>query len=327
MMGILYEHPEWFKPLFAEIDRRGLAWEPLLAHRQRFDPANGRIPFSLLFNRVSPSSYLRGHTSAIFYAREYLARLDALGVPVINGHAAYQFEVSKARQIALLARLGLPHPRSVVVNAPEEVEAAAAQLTYPIMVKPNIGGSGALMRRFVSAGEVREAVREGPLNLGLDHIGIVQEYHPPADDSIVRVESLDREYLYAIRIETDASQGFNLCPADICQVDDAAPPAPTGRDFDFCAVDASSKRALRIEAYSPPPQILEDVLRINAAAHLDLGGVEYLRSTRDGQIYYYDINALSNFVTDAPRLLGFDPFVKLVDYVEHRVDKARETAA
>lgn len=326
MIGVLYEHPEWFKPLFAEMNRRGLAWEPLLAHQQRFDPAMGRVPYSLLFNRVSPSSYLRGHTSAIFYAREYLARLDAVGVPVINGHAAYQLEVSKARQLALLARLGLPHPRSLVVNAPEEVEGAAAQLTYPIMVKPNIGGSGALMRRFASAGEVREVLRAGQLDLGLDHIGIVQEYHPPADDSIVRVESLDREYLYAIRIETDADQGFNLCPADICQVD-AAPPAPAESEFDFCAVDANGKRALRIEAYSPPAQIVEDVLRINAAAHLDLGGVEYLRSARDGQIYYYDINALSNFVTDAPRLLGFDPFVRLVDYVERRVDKARETAA
>jgi hypothetical protein len=326
MIGVLFEHPAWFKPLFAEMDRRGIAWEPLLAHQQRFDPAMGRVPYSLLFNRVSPSSYLRDHSSAIFYAREYLARLDAVGVPVINGHAAYQVEVSKARQIALLARLGLPHPRSVVVNAPQEVEPAAAQLTYPIMVKPNIGGSGALMRRFASAGEVREAVREGQLNLGLDHIGIVQEYHPPADDSIVRVESLDREYLYAIRIETDPGQGFNLCPADICQVD-AASPAPEGSEFDLCVVDASGKRALRIEAYSPPAEIVEDVLRINAAAHLDLGGVEYLRSARDGQIYYYDINALSNFVTDAPRLLGFDPFVRLVDYVERRLEKAQETAA
>jgi hypothetical protein len=327
MIAVLYEHPEWFKPLFAEMDRRGLAWEPLLAYQQRFDPATVRVPFSLLFNRVSPSSYLRGHSSAIFYAREYLARLDAVGIPVINGHAAYQVEVSKARQIALLARLGLPHPRSAVVNAPEEVEAAAAQLNYPIMVKPNIGGSGALMRRFASAGEVREALREGQLNLGLDHIGIVQEYHPPADHSIVRVESLDREYLYAIRIQTDPDQGFNLCPADICQVDGAASPAPAGNEFDLCAVDAGSKRALRIEAYSPAPQIVEDVLRINAAAHLDLGGVEYLRSARDGRIYYYDINALSNFVTDAPRLLGFDPFVKLVDYVERRLEASRASAA
>jgi len=29
-------------------------------------------------------------------------------------------------------------------------------------------------------------------------------------------------------------------------------------------------------------------------------------------------NALSNFVTDAPRLVGFDPFVRFVDYIEQR---------
>jgi len=31
---------------------------------------------------------------------------------------------------------------------------------------------------------------------------------------------------------------------------------------------------------------------------------------------YHDINALSNFVAGAPRVVGFDPFVKLADYLE-----------
>ena len=60
------------------------------------------------------------------------------------------------------------------------------------------------------------------------------------------------------------------------------------------------------------------VLRIAEAAHLDVGGVEYLVDDRDGEIYYYDINALSNFVTDAERVVGFDPFVKLVDFLALR---------
>jgi len=37
---------------------------------------------------------------------------------------------------------------------------------------------------------------------------------------------------------------------------------------------------------------------------------------RDGSLVYYDINALSNFVADAPRVIGFDPFQKLADYLE-----------
>jgi hypothetical protein len=68
----------------------------------------------------------------------------------------------------------------------------------------------------------------------------------------------------------------------------------------------------------PPQSVNEDVLRIYPSAHIDIGGVEYLESERDGAIYLYDINPISNFVTDAPRLVGFDPFVRFVDYLERR---------
>jgi hypothetical protein len=62
--------------------------------------------------------------------------------------------------------------------------------------------------------------------------------------------------------------------------------------------------------------VVKDVERIVAAGGIDVGGVEYLNDARDGQRYYYDINALSNFVADAPRVVGFDPFARLVDYLE-----------
>jgi hypothetical protein len=41
---------------------------------------------------------------------------------------------------------------------------------------------------------------------------------------------------------------------------------------------------------------------------------------RDGRLRFYDINALSNFVADAPRVVGFDPFARLVDYLEREAD-------
>jgi hypothetical protein len=71
-----------------------------------------------------------------------------------------------------------------------------------------------------------------------------------------------------------------------------------------------------VEAYQPPPGVIADVERIFAATKIEVGGVEYIADARDGQLYYYDINALSNFVADGPTLLGFDPFVRLVDYLE-----------
>jgi hypothetical protein len=37
-IGILYEHPEWFRPLFAELERRGIPHERIHAETLTFDP-------------------------------------------------------------------------------------------------------------------------------------------------------------------------------------------------------------------------------------------------------------------------------------------------
>lgn len=132
----------------------------------------------------------------------------------------------------------------------------------------------------------------------------------PAESSrIVRVEVLNGRYLYAIRIYTPGDS-FNLCPADVCQSVDGAELARPA-----CPVDAP-KNNLRVEGYTPPQEIIQAVERITAAAGIELGGVEYMIDARDGRPYFYDINALSNFVADAPRIIGFDPFARLADWLE-----------
>jgi hypothetical protein len=327
-IGILYEHPEWFKPLFATLDRRGLPYEPIHAESHRYNPSATSAPYSLVVNRVSASSFTRGHTQAILHARQYLDHLEMLGVPVLNGLRAYELDLSKARQLSLMTKLGLPHPKSRVVNSVEQVAAAAAELAYPIIVKPNLGGSGALMRRFDSQDELRAAADAGEVApiLGIDTTGIVQEFHQTRG-SIVRVEALADQFLYAIRIHNGVSQNFNLCPADICQTPglEDAPAAPVN-DLDFCPVAAPAMRQLQIEATTPPEWVVDGVLAIFRAASVDVGGVEYLESERDGQIYLYDVNTLSNFVTDAPTLVGFDPFERLVDHIERRAGMASVAA-
>ena len=60
MLGVLFEHPDWFVPLFAELDRRELPYLPIPADALRYDPAATSAPYSLVFNRMSPSAYLRG---------------------------------------------------------------------------------------------------------------------------------------------------------------------------------------------------------------------------------------------------------------------------
>jgi hypothetical protein len=315
-IGVLYEHPEWFKPLFAELDRRGLAYERLDAARLLFSPGP-ELRFGLVFNRMSPSAYLRGAGHAIFSTRHYLARLALHGVPTVNGFDAFSLETSKVAQLALVASLGLRAPRTHIVNRADLVPEAAQGLRFPVLIKPNVGGSGAGIRRFEDPEGLRAAAERGEIDLGLDHTGLVQEALPPAGGYIVRVEVLDGRFLYAIKIYPRTDAGFNLCPADICQAPAAGETPSAAPVAQACPVEAP-KRGLRIEGFRPPERVIQEVLSIARAGHLDLGGIEYLVDERDGQVYYYDVNALSNFVTDAPKLVGFDPFVTLVDYLEAR---------
>jgi biotin carboxylase len=317
-LAIYHEHTEWFKPLFAELERRGIPFVRLDAASHRFDPAE-EAPYSLVFNRMSPSAYNRGAGNAIFYTTSFLAHLEQQGVRVVNGYRAWLTETSKAYQLSLLERLGLPYPKARVIDHPEQAVAAAEGLRFPIVVKPNIGGSGAGVTRFDSVEELEAAVALGELRLGVDSTALVQEFIPQEESRIVRVEVLDGKYLYAIRIYTPGTS-FDLCPADVCQrVDGAA------LDAQICAVDAP-KRGLRVEGYEPPAEIVAQVERIMAAADIEVGGIEYMIDSRDGKLYYYDINALSNFVADAPNVVGFDPFARLVDYLEREAASAARDA-
>jgi hypothetical protein len=196
-----------------------------------------------------------------------------------------------------------------VIHRAEDAPAAAEGLRYPVIVKPNVGGSGAGMRKFDSPAALADAAARGELDLGIDSTGLVQEYIPHKDGRITRVEVLGGQYLYAIQIQA-TEDDFNLCPADVCQTADGESLVRGA-----CAVDAP-KNGLSVAGYTPPKDVILDVERIMAAAGIDVGGVEYVADARDGRRYYYDINALSNFVADAPRVIGFDPFARLVDWLE-----------
>lgn len=315
-LGIVYEHPEWFAPLFAELDRRGIPYDRIDVSAYAFDPEAREVPWTLVLNRLSPSAYLRGHRQTIVCGREFLRYLEASGADVVNGAEAFAFETSKVTQLLLLRRLGLAAPRTRVINDRYQALRAAAGLTFPVAVKPNIGGSGAGIQQFDTQQDLEDEVAHGTLNLGIDDTALVQEFLPAQDGHIVRVEVLDGRFLYAIKVYPNAG-GFNLCPADICQPGEVASAAGGAVAADLCPVDLP-KVALRVERYTPPDAVVRDVLAIARAARLDLVGVEYLVNARDGRVYYYDVNVLSNFVSNAPVVIGFDPYAVLVDYLAVR---------
>lgn len=315
---ISHEHPDWFKPLFAELNKRGIPYQTSNPTQHEFAIEASKPDFNLFFNRMSPSAYLRDGLQGTFYTLNYLKFLEDRGVRVINGYKAYTYETSKALQLLLLQKLNIKYPKTRVVNHISKVDAATEGLRFPIVIKANIGGSGAGIEKFDSLIELHTAILNKQIDFGIDHTALVQEFVPARGGYITRVETLGGKYLYAIRVYITGDT-FNLCPADICQ---------TTADQDLvrnaCALDAP-KNGLKVEAFTPSAEIIQNIETIVQQSGIDVGGIEYLIDDRDGEVYYYDVNALSNFVADAVNVIGFNPHERLVDFLEQEATAVLKT--
>jgi hypothetical protein len=306
---VLYEHPEWQKPLWAALDRRGVRYASFDLKRAAFDP--DAVPQTrLYFNQASPSAYVRGNTRAVPLALSLMRSLELRGARVLNGSRAFLLELSKSAQAALLRSLDIPHPRSLAFNDPE---AALVQWTggWPALLKPEQGGSGARMFLLHSADELRKLLREQPGLWLPENLLLLQEYFPvDAARGIVRMEFLGGRLLYAMRVVSHGA--FNLCPSEACN--------PEGGGDSHCALPEQAP-AKPVEFYpyrDVSAGAVESGEKIMAAGGLDVGGIEYLEAA-DGRRIFYDINANSNLRAPIGQAFGFDPFERVVDYLTQQM--------
>lgn len=305
---VLHEHPEWQKPLFAALTRRGVSFEPFDVTQAAFsddEPPRAR----LYFNQASPSAYLRGHTRAVPLALAYMRSLERLGARVLNGADVFALELSKSAQATLLRTLGIAGPRSITFNDPRALHAYAAEIRWPALLKPDQGGSGARIQVVDSLAQVEAIFASDPGIWLPDNLFLLQEYLPhDPERGIIRLEFLGGDLLYAMRVVTHGR--FNLCPSPVCNPDDGA---------GSCELpdEPSAIEAPPVEFYpfpEVPPDAVETAQRIVRAANLDVGGIEYLE-TVDGRRVFYDINANSNLRPSVAAAFGFDPFERVVDFL------------
>jgi len=309
---VLYEHPEWQKPLFAALDRRAVRFASFDLKRAAFDPdAVPQAP--LFFNQASPSAYVRGNTRAVPLALSLMRSLETGGARVLNGSRAFALELSKSAQAALLQRLGIAHPRTLVFN---DADTAIAQWRgeWPALLKPEQGGSGARMYLVQSGDELARLLRDRPELWLPDNLLMLQEHFDvDADRGIVRMEFLGGNLLYAMRVVSHGA--FNLCPSEACN--------PEGGGDSHCAVP-ETRPARPVEFY-PYPEVpaaaVETGKRIVNEGGLDVAGIEYLEA-RDGRLIFYDVNANSNLRAPIGQAFGFDPFERVVDYLQEQIARA-----
>src|SRR4051794_22352834 len=306
---VLHEHPEWQKPLFAALERRGVAFERFDVTRAAFSNRDTpRAP--LYFNQASPSAYIRGNTRAVPLALAYMRSLALQGARVLNGADVFALELSKSTQATLLHGMGIDCPRSITFNDVAALRGYAAQLRWPALLKPDQGGSGARIQVVNSLDEVEAIFARDPGVWLPDNLFLLQELLPhDPERGIVRLEFLGGELLYAMRVKTHGR--FNLCPSPVCNPEDGG----TG----LCEVPAPEAPPVEFFPFPDVPRdAVDTAARIVRAARLDVGGIEYLE-TEDGRRVFYDINANSNLRPSVAAAFGFDPFERVVEFLEREL--------
>lgn len=302
MIHVLYENPDWLPPLEAGLRAEGLSYRLLEVWQGAIDPGEEPAP-GIYLNRMSPSSHTRGHLESVDLTAEMLCWLEHHGRRVVNGSRAFALEVSKLRQDLVLRRHGILTPRTVLAVGREHLLHTAETFDGPFITKHNQGGKGLGIHLFESVGALRQHLDSGAFDAGPKGQVVLQQYIRPREPYITRVELVAGRFLYAMR--SDTSQGFELCPADACQVPASAP--------DVCPADGGSKFSLSPMRGDDP--LVASYQRLCEAEGIELAGIELVES-EDGRRYTYDINGTTNYNSAVGAQAGIDGMREVARYLK-----------
>ncbi len=288
---VLHENSAWVEPLREAFAELGLPYDEWFLNEGTI--AFDRAPSEgVYYNRMSASSHTRGHRYAPELAHGVLNWLEAYERRVVNTSRALYLELSKLAQYAALERAGVRTPRTVAAVGRDHVLGAAREFgPGPWILKPTRGGKGLGVQLFQSLGAMTDyldgpgAEEEAPI----DGVWLIQEYIRPNEPFITRCEFVGGDFLYAVRVDT--SDGFELCPADACNIEDA-----------FCPADAPKPNKFTIVKDFDDP-ILARYRRFLADNGIEIAGIEFITDER-GEIYTYDVNTNTNYNAQAEAEAG-----------------------
>jgi hypothetical protein len=288
---VIHENDAWVEPLRA-------AFEELSLPYQEWFLAEGVLDFSatppegVFYNRMSASSHTRGHRYAAEYTGCVLAWLERHRRRVVNNGRALQLEISKIAQYAALAEFSIKTPRTLAAVGRDHIVAAARSMRGSFITKHNRAGKGLGVRLFHDVATLESYVRSSAFEDSVDGVTLVQEYIRAPEPFITRVEFVGGKFLYAVRVDT--TLGFEICPADVCEIGDAM--CPVGEK-----PSAEAPRFQIVEDFRP--QIVERYQRFLAANGIEIAGIEFIMDGA-GEIYTYDVNTNTNYNSAAEARAG-----------------------
>jgi GNAT superfamily N-acetyltransferase len=283
---VIHENDEWVVPLRKNFDARGISFAEWHLDEGILD-LRAPPPPGVFYNRMSASSHTRGHRYAPELAAAVLAWLKGHGAVVVNGERALQLELSKVAQYEALAKFRIETPHTLAVVGNHNIAEAAGRLGYPVILKHNRAGKGLGVRLLLSSAALDEHLDSGDFEPPVDGITLVQRYIKATEPFITRVEFVGGKFLYAVRVDT--SQGFELCPADVCQID--APPLAAA-----CPTAAPGDKFQIVRNFDHP--LLPKWQAFLAANGIGIAGIEFIVD-ENGRAFTYDVNTNTNYNPDA----------------------------
>lgn len=316
---VIHENDAWVEPLRAAFDELRLPFEEWFLSEGLLDLA-AVPPSGVFYNRMSASSHTRGHRYAAEYTAGVLAWLESRRRRVINDSRALQLEVSKIAQYAALSRYGIRTPRTLAAVGRSHLIAAARQMAGPFITKHNRAGKGLGVHLFQTAAALESHLESPAFEDSVDGITLIQEYIQAPEPFITRVEFVGGRFLYAVRVDT--SLGFELCPADVCQVGDAF--CPVGEDANASpgAAAAVAPRFRIIKDFRHP--IVERYRKFIADNGIGIAGIEFI-ADRAGEIYTYDVNTNTNYNSDAEAAAGIYGMRAIASYLGGELQRQRNS--
>jgi len=299
---IIHENDEWTIHLTKRLDQLVLPYE-LWHLDEGIVNLSEEPPEGVFYSRMSASSHTRDHRYAPELTSAVLAWLEHYNRLVFNGSAALRLELSKIHQYTALERAGIKTPKTIGAVGKEQVVKAAKELAAPSFItKHNRAGKGLGVQLFHSIEALQYYVNSNAYEEPVDGITLIQEYIQAPESYITRAEFVGGKFVYAVKVDT--SKGFELCPADACQISDA-----------FCPVgeEVVEKPAFEIIDDVDVAQITkyEAFLKANEIA---VAGIEFIKD-KDGIIYTYDVNTNTNYNSDAEEKAGKYGMLELANFL------------
>ena len=300
---ILHENSEWTEPLIRALEGRGLPYRDWFLDKGIVD-FSSEPPDGIFYNRMSASSHTRDHRYSPELTAAVLRWLEHSSRVVLNGSRALELEISKVVQYKALSEVGIMVPHTVAVVGREGIVEAWDHIDGPVITKHNRAGKGLGVHLFHERKALREYVFSDEFDPPVDGITLVQEYIQAPEPFIVRVELIGREFFYAVRVDT--SDGFELCPADTCELE-----GPT------CSFEAGDERAqIRkfevLKEFEPPH--LSGMKRVMQKYDIHIAGFEFILD-KAGNAYVYDINTNTNYNSAAEHRAGVSAMDRLAEYL------------